>query len=122
MRKTQLKRTGIGVVVFTAGVVLLMSVIRAAVFSAEAAGVEDGAALFENKGCAQCHYTDSTETKIGPGLEGLFARDRLPVSGRPVTSENIRRQLQNPYDAMPSFADRLTEDQTAHLVVYLKSL
>ena len=30
-----------------------------------------GAAIF-NESCALCHYTNSTEKRIGPGLKGLF--------------------------------------------------
>jgi mono/diheme cytochrome c family protein len=83
---------------------------------------EEGAQLFESKGCTQCHYTKSAETRIGPGLQGLFGRDKLPVSGRRVTEKNVRRQLQTPYENMPSFADRLTKEQRDRLIEYLKTL
>jgi cytochrome c2 len=122
MRKTQLKRTTIGIVLFTGSIAVLMSVVRVLVFTTEATGAQDGAVLFESKGCVHCHYTDSTETKGGPGLEGLFERDRLPVSGRPVTAENVRKQLNAPYDSMPSYAGRLTGDQIEKLIEYLKGL
>lgn len=61
----------------------------------------EGHELFQSKGCVQCHYTDSRKTKVGPGLKGLSPRDRLPVSGREVTKENVRRQLKTPYGDMP---------------------
>jgi len=44
------------------------------------------------------------------------------VSGREVTGENIREQLESPFRDMPSFADRLTEEEVDALIDYLKSL
>src|SRR5438309_1385739 len=44
-----------------------------------------GEAAFDN--CAVCHNADSTETKIGPGLKGLFKREKL-VNGKPVNEAN----------------------------------
>lgn len=54
--------------------------------------VQAGADLFAES-CAMCHFTDSTETKIGPGLKGLFQREALPVSRKPVSAETIAEQL-----------------------------
>ena len=73
----------------------------------------EGAVLFE-KNCAQCHYSDKVETKMGPGLKGLFKRDKLPVSGRDATDDNVRRQLKTPFKNMPSFA-RLSEPEITSL-------
>jgi uncharacterized membrane protein len=79
-----------------------------------------GAELF-SKDCAACHYTDSKKTKIGPGLKAVLAGESLPVSGRPATEENVRRQIKNPYENMPSFP-HLEEEQMNALVAYLRSL
>lgn len=122
MRKTQLKRTTAGVVVFIVGIAVLMSIFRALMSGADEPGIQQGAVLFKDKGCVQCHFTDRTETKVGPGLKGLFDREKLPVSERPVTEENIRKQLKAPFEAMPSFKDRLNEAQRGFLIDYLKSL
>ncbi|MFW6115218.1 MAG: c-type cytochrome [Thermodesulfobacteriota bacterium] len=75
-----------------------------------------------SKGCSNCHHADSGETKIGPGLKGLFKRDKLPVSERKATEENVRKQLEVPYRNMPSFAGRLTEEQVDQLIDYLRTL
>lgn len=82
--------------------------------------VQTGARVFDRT-CAQCHYTDKTETKIGPGLEGLFEKDKLPASGRDVSAENVRNQLRNPYQNMPSFPE-LEQDKGDAIVAYLKTL
>jgi mono/diheme cytochrome c family protein len=49
-----------------------------------------GKTVFEN--CAVCHNADSTETKMGPGLKGLFKRDKLK-SGKKVTEANVRARI-----------------------------
>lgn len=79
-----------------------------------------GATFFEKK-CSFCHVTDSTDTKVGPGLKGLFDREKMPVSGWPVSAEGLRRQLKSPYNQMPSF-ENLTEEEIESLTSYLRSL
>jgi mono/diheme cytochrome c family protein len=79
-----------------------------------------GSVVFQEN-CADCHYHDKTETKIGPGLIGLFKRDKLPVSGKPVTEADVINQLKTPVDAMPPFPE-LTDEEIQALVSYLKSL
>lgn len=121
MRKTDLKHATAGVVITVVCLVVLMGVLRARVLrSSDNSG--KGAALFEAKSCTQCHYTGKQETKVGPGLKGLFEREVLPVSGRPVSAENVKKQLRSPYKNMPSFEDRLTHEEIHHLIDYLKSL
>ncbi len=90
------------------------------VVTLEEGPAREGALVF-NKNCADCHYADKTETKIGPGLKGLFKRDTLPVSGRPVNEANVRNQLKTPFQAMPSFAG-LSEDQVKGLLAFLQTL
>lgn len=51
-----------------------------------------GAKAFEAN-CAVCHYTDSKDKKVGPGLLGIFNTPKLPISGLPVNEENVIRQL-----------------------------
>ena len=71
--------------------------------------------------CASCHYADRDEPKLGPGLRGLFQRDRLLSSGRVLTEETVRQQLISPFRSMPSFRS-LSDGEIAHLVAYLKIL
>lgn len=79
-----------------------------------------GGVIFQER-CAGCHYADKTATKKGPGLKGLFKRDKLPVSGRPVTEANVRAQLAKPFNQMPPMVDVKGADLAA-LLDYLKSL
>lgn len=125
MRKTDLKHATTGVVLAVFLTVVLLGILRASVlYTGEAHSHEhahSGAALFIEKGCARCHYADRKETKIGPGLKGLFDRETLPVSGRPVNKQNVRRQLEDPYQNMPSFSE-LSDEEKEKMIQYLQSL
>ena len=81
---------------------------------------KEGAAVFSSN-CSGCHFVDKTETKIGPGLKGLFDRDTLPVSGWSATEANIRKQLKTPFGSMPAYAD-MPEDQIKALLAFLRTL
>jgi len=122
MRKTTLRfATGavIGTLVMSA---LFLAFVRSSLRHFPETAQSKGEALFHQMGCGGCHYTDSTETKVGPGLKGLFKRKTLPVSGRPVTEANVRRQLTTPFKHMPVFANILTDEQRTELIAYLKTL
>ncbi len=120
MRKIQLKYATSATLCFIAAAIIVLAGIRAWVTGEPHATA--GADLFQKKGCTQCHFTDSRETKVGPGLKGLFNREKLPESGRPVTRENVRRQLIDPYENMPVFKDKLTKAQQNAIIDYLETL
>jgi len=80
-----------------------------------------GGRVFESS-CSGCHYDDSAEMKVGPGLAGLFARDVIGDSGKPVTPGNVREQIVSPAGGMPSFKGFLTDEQLDDLLSYLETL
>jgi cytochrome c2 len=80
-----------------------------------------GEALFARH-CSFCHYVDSVNAKIGPGLAGLLGRATLSSTGAPATLENVRLQLVEPVGTMPSFAGTLSEDELRDLLAYLATL
>ena len=82
--------------------------------------VAEGAMVFQQN-CSACHLTDSTATKIGPGLKGVFKGDKFPVSGLAVSEDNFRKQLEKPLGKMPPFG-HLPPEQVETLIVYLKTL
>jgi cytochrome c2 len=82
--------------------------------------IRQGAVVF-NASCSACHYADKTESKIGPGLKGIFQKDKLPTSGWSTTETNVRKQLKTPYKNMPPFAN-LPEENLNALIAYLKTL
>jgi mono/diheme cytochrome c family protein len=82
--------------------------------------VSEGALVF-NQSCSACHHSDKKDYKIGPGMQGLFQLEKLPVSGRPVTEANIRAQLKAPFKNMPAFPE-LSEEKVEALITFLKTL
>ena len=89
--------------------------------AAEATGVAaTGEQLFKQN-CSACHLTDSTATKLGPGLKGVFKQDKFPVSGQSVSDENFRQLLKTPFRQMPPFG-HLSEEQVNAILDYLKTL
>ncbi len=93
---------------------------RAPTAAADKDLVSEGALVF-NQSCSACHHSDKTDYKIGPGMQGLFQLEKLPVSGRPVTEANIRVQLKTPFKNMPPFPE-LPEKKVDALIAFLKTL
>ncbi len=125
MRSTYLNRTVIAVVIAVVAVSIVFGVLRNMVATDPvdlSANAAEGAVLFNDKGCSQCHFIESTETRMGPGLLGLFDRETLPVSGRPVSEENVRGQLLDPFRRMPSFADRVTREEQDRIISFIETL
>ena len=120
MRKVQLKQATVSTISVIAVTIIVLAGLRSWVTAEMPPDL--GARLFQSKGCVSCHFTDSQEARFGPGLKGLFDRGNLPESGRPATAENVRTQLIDPYEKMPSFADKLTEEQIDAIIAYLKTL
>lgn len=111
-----------GFFVVTRGGAPTAEVGRPPVESAQLAG---DAALGESTfatNCANCHDAASTETRIGPGLAGLFDRGELPSSGRPVTRENVRAQIMTPLGNMPSFQSYISDEGLTDLLAYIETL
>ena len=82
--------------------------------------IERGENLFVSK-CAFCHYTDSKDKKVGPGLKGIFKEKALPLSKKPVTRENVQNQIKNPLANMPAFPE-LSEQDILDITEYLRVL
>jgi mono/diheme cytochrome c family protein len=123
MRETKLKYTSIAVVAVVVVAVAASALVRLYVGGQEPAKEQSpGAKLFREKGCVQCHLTDKREPLAGPGLKDILQREKLPSSGRAATRENVRRQLNNPIDRMPSYKDRLSEGEMRLLLDYLAGL
>ena len=71
--------------------------------------------------CTPCHNADSTEKKMGPGLKGLFSKDKLS-NGKKPTEQNIRTQIDEGGNGMPAYKEMLSDDEKNDLVAYLKTL
>jgi cytochrome c len=71
--------------------------------------------------CAVCHNADSTDKKMGPGLKGLFKRDKL-ANGKKITDATVRDQIEQGGNGMPSYKDMLSDTEKDDLIAYLKTL
>jgi len=78
-----------------------------------------GKLVFDDN-CADCHYRDSKDEKVGPGLEGLH-NGTLP-SGRKATRDRILDIVNSGPAEMPSFKDRLNEKEKEDVVAYVMTL
>lgn len=89
--------------------------------TALSADAQEGKAIFDTE-CSFCHYANRTDAMMGPGLKGVFRGEKLPVSQRPATPENVRKQLIDPFEDMPSYKSTLSEQEIEHLLEYLETL
>jgi cytochrome c5 len=71
--------------------------------------------------CSVCHYHDRKDTKVGPGLQGLFKNPTLPKTGRSASEKNVRETIVNGREKMPPFK-HLKDDKINAIIDYLKSL
>jgi len=78
-----------------------------------------GKEVFEQ--CAVCHNADSDEKKMGPGLKGLFKKDKL-TNGKKPTEANIRAKIDEGGNGMPQYKDMLSDQEKDDLIAYLKTL
>ena len=102
-----------------AGVLALALVAGPAIGQAADGSAEKGKEVFEQ--CSVCHNADSTETKMGPGLKGLFSRDKLK-NGKKPTEANVKAVINEGGKGMPGYADMLTDEERTNLLAYLKTL
>ena len=99
---------------------ICVAALAAASSSAFAAGTAaKGKEVFDQ--CSVCHNADSTEKKIGPGLKGLFKKDKL-ANGKAPTEANIRTQVDEGGNGMPAYKDILSDQEKEDLIAYLKTL
>lgn len=71
--------------------------------------------------CTVCHNPNSAEKKVGPGLKGLFKREKL-TNGKKLTESTVRAQIDAGGNGMPSFRDLLSDEEKADVIAYLKTL
>lgn len=80
---------------------------------------EKGQAAFQQR-CLVCHFDDSADKKIGPGLAGI--KDGELPSGKEATRENVLENLNKGGNGMPAFEKMLSEEEKIDIVAYVLSL
>ena len=86
---------------------------------AQKGDAEKGKEIFTQ--CGVCHNADSDEKKMGPGLKGLFKKDKLK-NGKKPTEANVKAIINTGGNGMPAYADMLADDEKNNLIAYLKTL
>ncbi len=105
---------GVGIVAFSSS-----SNATAVAVAQKAGDAEKGKEVFEQ--CSVCHNADSAEKKMGPGLKGLFKKEKM-ANGKKPTEENVRGIINAGGNGMPGYQDLLTDEERDNLVAYLKTL
>ena len=99
---------------------LTLAIATAVVMAAPKKGDPDkGKEVFQQ--CTPCHNADSTEKKMGPGLKGLFSKEKMN-NGKKPTEDNVRSQIDEGGNGMPAYKEMLGDDEKADLIAYLKTL
>src|SRR5579863_8461613 len=57
--------------------------------------------------CDRCHEPYSTRGKKGPGLQGVFQKKFLPISGLPANDERVTDIIRLGRKEMPGFSQTL---------------
>ena len=86
-----------------------------------AAAVARGKSLFQQK-CSVCHYDNSDQKKIGPGLKGISKRGTFTVNGNKISDDSLKTWIENGDQLMPPFKEVLEEGQVKDVIAYVKTL
>ncbi len=89
--------------------------------SGNAAAVARGKSLFQQK-CSICHYDNSEQKKIGPGLKGISKRGTFTVNGNKISDDSLKTWIENGDQLMPPFKEVLEEAQVKDVIAYVKTL
>src|SRR5437763_7432441 len=84
-----------------------------------AGNAEKGKEVFEQ--CGVCHNADSEEKKMGPGLKGLFKKDKM-ANGKKPTDATVKARVEEGGGGMPAYKDMLSDQEKEDLLAYLKTL
>jgi cytochrome c2 len=103
----------------TWALVAAVAAVPAVGFAAGKGDAGKGKAVFAQ--CSVCHNADSGEKKIGPGLKGLFKREKLGT-GKKVTEANVRATVDDGGPGMPAYKEMLSDAEKDDLIAYLKTL
>jgi mono/diheme cytochrome c family protein len=90
------------------------------IFAQKAGDADKGKMIFDDQ-CSVCHNSDSEETKVGPGLKGLFKHEKLK-NGKAVNEANVRAFISAGGNGMPAYGDLLSDEEKANVIAFLKSL
>jgi cytochrome c len=72
--------------------------------------------------CAICHSADTDEKKMGPGLKGLFKKEKM-TDGKKPTDATVRAKIDDgSSNGMPPYKEMLNDQEKDDLIAYLHTL
>jgi mono/diheme cytochrome c family protein len=80
-----------------------------------------GKEVFDKK-CAICHFAETDQKKIGPGLKGMSKRGTFTVNGNKVTEETLKTWIENGDSLMPGMKETLEPEQIKDVIAYVRTL
>ena len=72
--------------------------------------------------CDRCHEPYSTRGKKGPGLQGVFKHQYLPLSGLPANDERVIDIIRLGRHEMPGYSQILSPQDLQDLLAYMHTL
>jgi mono/diheme cytochrome c family protein len=86
----------------------------------ERAAIARGLVVYKDR-CAICHFSESDAKKIGPGLGGIYKREKFTGGGK-VDDASMEKWILNGGKNMPPFKSVINPNQARDLITYLKTL
>jgi mono/diheme cytochrome c family protein len=80
-----------------------------------------GRRIYDNY-CDRCHAPYSSRGRQGPGMQGVFQRQYLPMSGMPANDDRVTDIIRLGRNKMPGYAQVLNQQQINDLLAYLHTL
>ena len=80
-----------------------------------------GRRIYDNY-CDRCHAPHSSRGRQGPGMQGVFHRQYLPMSGMPANDDRVTDIVRLGRNKMPGYAQVLSQQQISDLLAYLRTL
>jgi cytochrome c len=108
---------------FCAGLILAGALLHSnqAFGAAKPGDAAKGKDLF-GQNCDVCHNSDSDDTKVGPGLKGLFKKSALQNKKKVSDANVLDLIIKGSPAGMPAFEDQLSEQERADVLAFLKTL
>lgn len=94
---------------------------KKAVVAPAASGDTARGRVVYKRNCEICHHSASTAKKIGPGLKGIYKRDKF-AEGKPVNDDTMRVWIEDGGKDMPQFKNTLKPEQISDLIAYIRTL
>lgn len=101
------------------GVATLCLAAAAAAAEIPEGDAEKGEVAYQGR-CSICHFHDSADKKIGPGLAGI--KDGTLPSGKEATRENLLENINKGGNGMPAMETMLEDTEKYDIIAYVLTL